>query len=102
MLNFEDWDLMDHEKFPRLMTTQLMHQKKDALTGIIELEQCKWLRRVEKVGLLNLLWVSYYHRALVIIFVIRQLLCLVHDGCLCMEEPIPIIDHLIHRISWLP
>ena len=31
-----------------------------------------------------------------------QLLFLVHDGCLWLEEPIPIIDHLIHRITWLP
>lgn len=36
------------------------------------------------------------------IFVIKQLLYLVHDGCLWMEEPIPIIDHLIHRITWHP
>ena len=36
------------------------------------------------------------------IYVIRQLLCLVHDGCLWLEEPIPITDHLIHRITWLP
>lgn len=25
-----------------------------------------------------------------------------HDGCLSLEEPIPIIDHLIHRITQLP
>lgn len=35
-------------------------------------------------------------------FFIRQLLCLVHDGCLWLEEPIPITDHLIHRITQLP
>jgi len=26
----------------------------------------------------------------------------VHDGCLWLEEPIPITDRLIHRIMWLP
>jgi len=26
----------------------------------------------------------------------------VHDECLWLEEPIPIIDHLIHRITQLP
>ena len=46
---------MDHEKFLHLMTAQLMCQKKDALYEIIELELCKWLRGVEKVGFLNLL-----------------------------------------------
>lgn len=36
------------------------------------------------------------------IFVIRKLLFLVHDGYLWMEEPIPITTELIHRISRLP
>ena len=36
------------------------------------------------------------------IFVIRQLLCLVHDGYLWLEEPIPITEDLIHYISQLP
>jgi len=26
----------------------------------------------------------------------------VHDGCLWLEEPIPITDKLIDRITWLP
>jgi len=25
-----------------------------------------------------------------------------HDGFLWLEEPIPITDHLIHHITWLP
>lgn len=44
----------------------------------------------------------HYHRAPVTIFVIKQLLYLMHDGCLWLEEPIPITNHLIHRITWLP
>lgn len=102
MLKFEDWDLTDHEKFPHLTTVQLMRQKKDAPAIIIELEPCKWVRGVEKAGLLTLLWVSHYHHAPVTIFVIRKLLYLVHDGCLWLEELIPITYHLIHRITWLP
>jgi len=57
---------------------------------------------LEKARLLNLLWVLHYHRTLVTIFIIKQLLCLVHDGCLWLEEPIPITHHLIHQITWLP
>ena len=44
----------------------------------------------------------HYHRAPVTIFIIRQLLYLVHDGCLWLEEPIPITNHLNHRITRLP
>lgn len=60
------------------------------------LEPWRWLKGVEKVGFLNLLRVSHYNRTLVIVLVIKQLLCLVHDGYLWLEEPIPIIDMLIH------
>jgi len=35
------------------------------------------------------------------IFVIKQLLFLVHDGYLWLEEPIPITTDLIHHISQL-
>ena len=44
----------------------------------------------------------HFHRAPITIIVIRQLLCLVHDGCLWLEEPIPITTDLIHRVSQLP
>lgn len=71
VLKFEDWDLVHHEKFPHLVTAKLMHQMIDASAGMIELELYKCLKGVEKVGLLKLLWVPHYHRALVIIFVIR-------------------------------
>lgn len=35
-------------------------------------------------------------------FVIWQLLCLVRDGFLWLEEPIPFTADLIHRITHLP
>lgn len=68
----------------------------------IQLEMRTWLRGVEKARLLKLLWVPHYHHTPVIIFIIRQLPCLVQDGCLLLEVPIPIADHLIHRITRLP
>lgn len=44
----------------------------------------------------------HFHRTPITIFVIRQLLFLVHGGCLWLEEAIPIVNHLIHRITRLP
>ena len=99
-LKFEDWDLTGHEKFHHLETAQLMKPKQNIVAGVIKLEPQKWLHRVEKAGLLNLIWVSHFHHAPITIFIIRQLLCLVHGGCLWLEEPIPITDHLIHHITW--
>lgn len=57
---------------------------------------------MEKVGLLHLLWIPHFHDKPITVFVIRQFLCLVHNGYLWLEEPIPITAKLIHRISQLP
>lgn len=65
------------------------------------LELGKWLRGVDKAGLLNLLWVPHYKHTPITVLVIKPLLCLVHDGCLWLEEPLPITNKLIHRITQL-
>lgn len=46
-----------------------------------------------------MLWVSHYNRTVVMVLVVKQLLCLVDDGCLWLDEPIPNTDRLIHRIT---
>jgi len=86
-LKFEDWDLADHEKLPHLETRNLM--KQNTVGVVTTLEPRKWLRGVEKVGLLNLLWVLHFHHTPITIFFVKQLLYLVHDGCLWVEEPSP-------------
>jgi len=57
---------------------------------------------VEKARLLHLIWILHFHHTPITIFVMRQLLCLVHDGYLWLEEPITITANLIHHISCLP
>lgn len=94
--------MADHEKFPHLAIEQLMHHTIDTTIGMTALVLRKWLRGVDKAGLLNLLWVLHYNLTPITVLVIKQLLCLVHDGCLLLEEPIPITDRLIHRITRLP
>lgn len=101
-LKFEDWDLAHHEKFSRLEIKNLMKPNQNTVTRVTELKPPKWLCRVEKTRLLNLLWMSHFHHAPITIFIIRQLLSLVHDGCLWLVEPIPITANLIHCISRLP
>ena len=44
----------------------------------------------------------HYNHTPVIVLVIKQLLWLAHDGCLWLEELIPITANLIHRISQRP
>ena len=49
----------------------LMKPKQNTAAGVTELEPRKWLRRMEKAGLLNFLWVPHFHYAPVTIFIIR-------------------------------
>lgn len=79
-----------------------MHWVLDKNTGLMALEPWKWLRSIDKARLLNLLWVLHYNCTPITMVVIKQLLCLVHDGFLCLEEPIPITDMVIHKITRLP
>jgi len=86
-LKFEYWDLADCDKFPELAEDMLLPQV--------------WLLGVEKAGILKLRWLPHYHCVTITTFVIRQLLCLVHDGFLWLEELIQITAELIHRITHL-
>lgn len=102
LLKLEDQDLADTEKFLHLVREQIRHHIVHTTTRMNTLELQKWLRGVDKAGLLNLLWVSHYNHTPIIVLVIKQLLCLVHNGCLWLEEPIPITNRLILRITWMP
>lgn len=50
-MKFEDWDLVDNEKFPHLETSQLMKQSKEGV--VTALQPRKWLHGVEEAGLLR-------------------------------------------------
>ncbi len=90
--------MADHEKFPHLAIKKLTRVIINTTTRMTTLESRRWLRGVGKAGLLNLLWVPHYNRTPVTVLVIKQLLCLVHDGCMWLEEPITITYRLIHGI----
>lgn len=71
-------------------------------TGVTKLELVKWVHRVQLAGLLHMLFLPHFHRSNISTQCVRQLLNLVHDGCLWLGEPIPITDMLIHIITKLP
>jgi len=101
-LKLEDWDLEDMERFPHLATDTFMKCVIYREFGVTALEPVKWIRGVNNARLLNLLWVSHYPHAPINLIFIKQLLCLVHGGCLWLGELIPITNMLIHRITLLP
>lgn len=100
-LKMEDWDLVDHERFPHLATKNYMKQVYYKEFGVTALEPVEWIRGVNQSRLLNLLWVPHYHCSNINIIAIKQFLTLVHDGCLWLSTLILITDMLIHRIKLL-
>ena len=71
-------------------------------TGVIVLEMKEWVCGDEKSRLLNPLLVPHYNRTPINTICVCQLLTLVHDGCLWLGKPIPIMEMLIHTIKKLP
>lgn len=88
-LKMEDWDLVDNEKFLHLATNKYLAKIYYEGTGVMRLEPMKWVAGVEKVGLLNMLWVPHFSRTSINMMCIHQLLTLVHDECLRWETPSP-------------
>jgi len=102
LLKMEDWDLADHARFPHLETDKYMKHVYYVKSGVTTLGTVEWICSVENSGLLNLLWVPHYHHTPINTICVRQLLTLVHDGCLWLGGHIPITDMIIHTITQLP
>lgn len=100
VLKLEDWDLTDHEKFPHLATNKYMTKIYCEETGVTKLELMKWVRGV-KLADFYICYVNF-HRSIINILCVCQLLALLHDGCLWLGEPIHITNMLIHRIAKFP
>lgn len=80
MLKLEDWDLTDHEKFPRLAIHKYMTKIYYEEMGLTQFEPMKWVHSVEQAGLLYILLMKHYHHSAINTVCVRQLLTLVHDG----------------------
>lgn len=101
-MKLDDWDFWDTWWFTHLATQNFMQRVFYKDSGVTTLESLKWIRGVEKIELLNLLWVIRYHHAPINLIVIKHFLCLVHNRCMWLGDSIPITDMLIYRIILLP
>lgn len=55
----EDWDIIDQEKFPHMVTHKYIIKIYYDDTRVVELERMKWVHDVEQSGLLNMLLVPH-------------------------------------------
>jgi len=92
LLKMEDWDITGHTKFPNLGMEKYMHKIYYEEMGVITFELMEWVHGAEKSWLLKPLLVPHYHCTPMI----------VHDGCLWLGEPIPIMNMLIHIMTQQP
>lgn len=99
-MKFEDWDLADIVKFPHLTTDALMEWNVEGM--VTTLQPKEWLRKVDKAGLICLLFIPHFLRPPITMLVIKQFLCLFHEEILWVAKPVRITAELVHRVSHLP
>jgi len=61
----EDWDLVDHDKFPHLATNKYMTKIYYEEIGVTWLEPNKWVRDVEQASLLHMLYIPHFHQLII-------------------------------------
>ena len=99
-IKFDDHDLGNLEVFPSLDPQLYLKQVVDG--GVLKVDPMVWVMGLAGVVILKLLCLPHFGRYNITNLIIRQLLALVHDGCLWLQGCIPIDSALIHRITGLP
>lgn len=94
-LCMEDWYLNYCNKYPQFEPNKYLQSIYYEEAGVIRVEPMKWVVGIQDVGLLNMLYVPHFGRNNINTICMRQLLALVHDGCLWLRTPFPIDDMLI-------
>lgn len=99
-IKFDDHDLANPEAFlewaPELYLERVLED------DVLKVVPMTWASGLARFGLLNLLGMPHFSHYNITNRIVRQLLALVHDGCLWIQDHIPIDAALIHRITGFP
>ena len=99
-VNFVHLDLANFEAFPEL-APKLYLDTVHGADGVKFVPQ-HWVRGLAGSRLLNLLRMPHFRHYNITDWLARQLLALIHDGCLWIQDRIPIDVVLVHQITGLP
>ena len=100
-LKYQDYNLLDHVKFPQFQVEQYMMMTMNPATKVEALAPQAWIALLQPSGLLNLLQIPHFSRNNEINAVMKVLLSCVHGGHLWLECRVNITIDLIHQITGL-
>lgn len=100
-LKYQDYNLLDPEKFPQFQENRYMCRRIDSVTNVEVLEPQEWIEKLAPSGLLNLLRIPHFVRSSELNAVVKVLLSCMHDGYLWLDRKIDVNEDIIHRIIGL-
>jgi hypothetical protein len=89
-LKYQDYNLLDHVKFPQLQVDQYMVMTVNPATKVEALTPQAWMASLQPSGLLNLLQILHFGRSNEIDAVVKILLSCVHGGHLWLDRRVDI------------
>ena len=100
-LKYQDYNLLDPEKFPQFQVDQYMCIRTNPMTNTEVLVPQEWIETFTPLRLLNLLRIPHFMCSLELNAVVKVLLLCVHDGYLWVDHKIDVNVDVIHRIIGL-
>jgi hypothetical protein len=100
-LKLQDYNLLDHIKFPQFQVDQYMAMTVNPTTKVEALTPQAWIALLQPLGLLNLLQIPHFGRSNEINAVVKLILSCIHGGHLWLDYRVDIMIDLIHRITGL-
>lgn len=100
-LKYQDYNLLDPEKFPQFQANRYMCRRTDPVTNVETLALQEWIEKLALSGLLNLLHILHFTRNPELNVGVKVLLSCVHNGYLWLDLKIDVNMDIIHRITGL-
>lgn len=100
-LKYQDYNLLDPEKFPQFQADQYMCRRIELVTNIEVIAPQKWIEKLAHSGLLNLLCILHFARKPELNAVVKVLISCVHDRYLWLDRKIDVNMDIIHKITGL-
>lgn len=100
LVKFDDYDQANEETFLELALEYYLERV--LYENVVKVEPMPWAHELSNAGIFNFLRIPHFGRYLITNFCMCQLLALVHDGCLWIQNIIPIDAALIDQITNLP
>ena len=100
-LKYQDYNLLDPEKFPQFQAERYMCRIIVPVTNNGMLAPQEWIENLALSGLLNLLCIPHFACIPELNAVVKVLISCVHDGYLWLDHKIELNVDVIHQITRL-